>query len=347
MENGQSNYSLNNILNKSNSLPIYNTRNKKGNLPFCFFRDSNNGDSRYIYSPDDMKILMMEDKLKRLERENTQQVDKINTLMSYQISNRPKNHLVTTFIPQPNILLFPNNSFIHPLNYVRELDNYYNLEKKKNTRKLILMKMKNQEKDSKLQKYRREIKSLKDLLKMEMFKKDVNKNIYNKIYIPMKEGISDLKNKINNDIKKRIEDNNAINKTINEIQNNYDEIKNVLIKKLDNLELKQQKDFGDFKNEFMNKIKNNQEQEKKFRNKLSEQLIEEIKTKRKLDEIKYRRELDEIKRRQDIEDMENNKLMEEMKFNKIKYNILNQRRKMPKIIKKYPTPFYQTPIYLW
>ena len=54
-----------------------------------------------------------------------------------------------------------------------------------------------------------------------------------------------------------------------------------------------------------------------------------------------------MKRRQDIEDMENNKLMEEMKFNKIKYNILNQRRKMPKIIKKYPTPFYQTPIYLW
>ena len=347
MENGQSNYSLNNILNKSSSLPIYNTRNKKGSLPFCFFRDSNYGDSRYIYSPEDMKILMMEDKLKRLERENTQQVDKINTLMSYQISNRPKNHLVTTFIPQPNILLFPNNSFIHPLNYVRELDNYYNLEKKKNTRKLILMKMKNQEKDSKLQKYRREIKSLKDLLKMEMFKKDVNKNIYNKIYIPMKEGISDLKNKINNDIKKRIEDNNAINKTINEIQNNYDEFKNVLIKKLDNLELKQQKDFGDFKNEFMNKIKNNQEQEKKFRNKLSEQLIEEIKTKRKLDEIKYRRELDEMKRRQDIEDMENNKLMEEMKFNKIKNNILNQRRKMPKIIKQYPTPFYQTPMYLW
>ena len=347
MENGQSNYFLNNILNKSNSLPIYNTRNKKGNLPFCFFRDSNNGDSRYIYSPDDMKILMMEDKLKRLERENNQQVDKINALMSYQISNRPKNNLVTPFVPQPNILVLPNNSFIHPLNYVRELDNYYNLEKKKNTRKIFLMKLKNQEKDSKLEKYKKEIKSLRDLLKLEMFKKNVNKNIYNKVYIPMKEEINNLKNKINNDIQKRIEDNNAINKTINEIQNNYDEIKNVLIKKLDNLELKQQKDFGDFKNEFMNKIKNNQEQEKKFRNKLSEQLIEEIKTKRKLDEIKYRRELDEIKRRQDIEDMENNKLKEEMKFNKFKNNILNQRRKMPKIIKQYPTPFYQTPMYLW
>ena len=65
MENDYSNFSIKNYLNKSCSLPIYNTRNKKGRgrLPSCYFRDSNYENNRYIYSPDNMKIIMMEDKL--------------------------------------------------------------------------------------------------------------------------------------------------------------------------------------------------------------------------------------------------------------------------------------------
>jgi hypothetical protein len=119
MENDYSNYTLKNILNKSSSLPIYNTRNKKGRLPSCIFRDSNYDDSKYIYSPENMKMIMMEDKLKKLENENNQQVDKLNTLISYQLNNR-QNKLNETFIPQSNVLVLPNNSFDQPKNYAKE-----------------------------------------------------------------------------------------------------------------------------------------------------------------------------------------------------------------------------------
>ena len=66
----------------------------------------------------------------------------------------------------------------------------------------------------------------------------------------------------------------SLNKLIwaNEIQNNYDEIKNVLLKKLDKLESRQKTDFYNLKNEFINKIRNNQEQENNLRIKLNEQL---------------------------------------------------------------------------
>lgn len=346
MENDYSSYSINNILNKSSSLPIYNTRNKKGRgrLPSCFFRDSNNEDSRYIYSPENMKIIMMEDKLKKLEKENNQQVDKLNTLISYQLNNR-QNKLNETFIPQPNFLVLPNNSFLQPLNYAKKLDNYYSdIEKRKNVRKLFLMKIKNQEKDNKIKIYRKEINSLRDILNLEMHKK----NMYNKLYLPIKEDISNLKNTINNNIKKRIKENNEMNNTINEIQNNYIEIKDVLLKKLDKLEFRQKTDFYNLKNEFINKIRNSQEKENYLKNKLNGQLLEEINTKRQLEEMKRRRELDELKRKQDIEDMENNKLMERIKFNKIKNSILLSRRQIiPRIIRHYPSPFYQMQIPVW
>ena len=286
----------------------------------------------------------MNKKLKKLEKENSQQVDKINTLISYQINNR-KNRLNETYIPQPNILVLPNNSFIQPLNYAKELDKYYNnIEKRKNARKLFYMKVQNQEKENKIKKYKKEIQSLKDILNMELHKR----NMYNKLYIPIKEDISNLKNNINKNIERRIIENNEINNSINEIQNNYDEIKDVLVKKLDKLELRQKTDFYNLKNEFMNKIRNDQENEKNLRNKLNEQLLEEINTKRELEELKHRRELDELKRKQDLEDMENNKLMEQIKFNKMKYSILlNRRRKIPKIIHQYPSPFYQMQMPLW
>ena len=349
MDNSFSNCTHKNILYKSSSLPIFNTRNRFGiiqRLPSCYFRDSTNEDSKYIFSPDNMKLLMMEDKLKKLERENSQQVDKINTLLSYQINER-QNKLFATFVPTPNVLLFPNNN-LFPLQYARELDKYYDLRiKRKNKKKLFLMKIQNQQKDNEIKKYRKEINSLKDLLKMEKMKKRINRNMFDKLYIPIKEDISNLQYDLHKTIKKRINENNAMNNSINEIQNSYDEIKNVLMNKLDKLKLRQKTEFDNLKNEFIKKIRINQEQEKNLRSKLKEQLVEEIRTQRELDDIRHQRELEEMKRKQDIEDMENNKLMEEMKFNKIKYSILNQRKKIPQIIHQYPTPYFQMSMPLW
>ena len=46
--------------------------------------------------------------------------------------------------------------------------------------------------------------------------------------------------------------------------------------------------------------------------------------------------------------MENNKLMDQIKFNKMKYSILlSRRRKIPRIIQQYPTPYYQMQMPLW
>ena len=66
--------------------------------------------------------------------------------------------------------------------------------------------------------------------------------------------------------KKMENDNNIINQNLNEVQNSYDEIKNLLKNKIDKLELKQKLDFENFKKEILNTPSNNTLQQKKYFN---------------------------------------------------------------------------------
>ena len=91
--NGRSKYGL----GRSNSVPLFNTYN---------------GQTKPIVSPDILKMQMMEERLKHLERQKREQNDQINALMSYQMNqNRINNNY------NPNGLVLSANNILPPIGY--------------------------------------------------------------------------------------------------------------------------------------------------------------------------------------------------------------------------------------
>ena len=90
-------------LTKSSSLPIFNTYASN---------------YRPTVSPDVLKIQMMEDRLRHLEKQKQEQNDQINSLMSYQMNqNRIGNNYV------PNGLILSAGNLLPPIGY--HLNNHY------------------------------------------------------------------------------------------------------------------------------------------------------------------------------------------------------------------------------
>ena len=108
--NGKSKYGL----GRSNSVPLFNTYN---------------GQTKPIVSPDILKMQMMEERLKHLERQKREQNDQINALMSYQMNQNRLHSSPPALIPvnqASNALLLTANNVLHPINYANNLDRYYN-----------------------------------------------------------------------------------------------------------------------------------------------------------------------------------------------------------------------------
>ena len=81
-----------NNLSRSGSLPLFNTGNQGGRLPSCLTYNSYNQDKPFV-TPDILKMQMMEERLKELEKQKHRQNDQINALMSYQMNqNRINNN---------------------------------------------------------------------------------------------------------------------------------------------------------------------------------------------------------------------------------------------------------------
>ena len=177
-----SNFALRRNYLRANSLPLFNISNNKKTytrLPLCTIKDSYNKNE--TISPELIKIRMMEDYIKYLQREKNIQKEQINTLMSYQYKNyinklntiKALNELnSTTFIPvnilPNNTLLLTTNNLLHPIYYSNELDKYYNIINKENEKnkenyiKYYLMKKikkKFIEKEKKINKYKNDINS--------------------------------------------------------------------------------------------------------------------------------------------------------------------------------------------
>ena len=293
----------------------------------------------------------MEDYIKKLERENNKQNEQINALMSYQINNKRRNDLnKSAYFLQPNILLLDTNSILHPINYdyAKELDRYYSLDKERSRKYyLMLQKLKkDREKIKKLKEQRRGIFTLKKILKKERMDKKINRNLYNSLVLPIKSDINNFMYNINNNMKKKMENDNMINNSINEIKNNHEEIKDFFKKRLERLELKQKMEFETFKNMYTNKIKSMEENKLISGMKLKKQMIEDMLNQRELDNMKHQREIEEMKRKHELESIENAKLIDEIRFNNMKNSILNQRNKVPQIIQVNPNPYmYRFPMY--
>jgi len=329
-----------NNLSKSCSLPLFSINGNAGRLPSCLTVDEFNKQNNLI-NPTVIKMQMMEDRIKNLERKKQDQNYQLNTLMEYQLNqNRyPKSNsaLLLPVIkpqPQPNILLITSeNNNIQPLNYQNSIHPYYN-KKKHNSHQYQYKKTKNEN-------------LVRDLIKSQKIDKIINENLISKIYLPIKDDINKYKKKINYNIRRKIElNNNIVNHNIKAAQNNSDEIKYLFQNKIDKIELKQKLFFENLKNQLKNSVNNIQKEGKDNKNRLYELKILEFENKRKmeerqkllqseineniknamrkdreLEEMKHQRELDEIRKRYEIEDIENKKIIEELKFHRMKENL--------------------------
>ena len=331
--------------------PTFNyNNNQAARLPYSLRYNSSTQDKPFV-NADTLKIQMMEERLKNLEKQKNDQNNQINDLMSYQMNqNRLHKSNSTNFIPinqQPNPLLLAGNNILQPNRH------YYPMLKTDND---IYKKQKKLHKS-----HKRNINAIKEYLDEDKIDKKINKNLRNNIYYPIKKDINNYMQEINYNIQRKMEnDNNIIHHNLNEVQNNYDEIKYLLQDKIGKMELKQKMDFENLKNELISNANQKRQQqdllneliEKRIdsnRNKLSYDIEEQIRNQRELDDIKHQKELDELRHKHELEEIENRKIMEELKFKNMRNSILNQRQRynpIPQIIQQpapmiqqYPMPF--------
>ena len=120
-----------NNLSRSGSLPLFNTRYEGGRLPSCLTYNDYNRDKPFA-SPEILKMQMMEERLKELEKQKYQQNDQINALMSYQMNqnrlNKSNSAILLPVNQQPTLLL-TGNSVLQPLNYANNLNRYYDIQR--------------------------------------------------------------------------------------------------------------------------------------------------------------------------------------------------------------------------
>ena len=210
--------------------PTFNyNNNQAARLPYSLRYNSSTQDKPFV-NADTLKIQMMEERLKNLEKQKNDQNNQINDLMSYQMNqNRLHKSNSTNFIPinqQPNPLLLAGNNILQPNRH------YYPMLKTDNDF---------YKKQKKLHKsHKRNINAIKEYLDEDKIDKKINKNLRNNIYYPIKKDINNYMQEINYNIQRKMEnDNNIIHHNLNEVQNNYDEIKYLLQDKICKMELKQ------------------------------------------------------------------------------------------------------------
>ena len=361
---GKSKY--NNNFRRSGSVPLFNLGNEAGRLPSCLTYNSNNNDKPFVTS-DVLKIQMMEDRLKNLEKKKQEQNDQINALMSYQMNQNRLNKsnssgMMIPVSPQPNALLLTANNVLQPLNYMNNLNRYYDMQNLNGTYDNNRLPYKASKTDNDLYRkhkklyknYKKDFNEIKSYFDSNKIDEKINKNLKNKIYLPIKHEINNIMEEINYNIQKKMEnDNNVINSNINAVERNYDEIKYLLEDKIGKMELKQKIDFENLKNELQNsaiirenqeKILNNnllkmkmreqedqrknEEKEELFKSEINEHINEEVRKQRELDEMKHQKELDELRRKHEIEDLENQKMVEELKFQKMRDGLLKKKYKV-------------------
>ena len=332
--NGKSKYGL----GRSNSVPLFNTYN---------------GQTKPIVSPDILKMQMMEERLKHLERQKREQNDQINALMSYQMNqNRINNNY------NPNGLVLSANNILPPIGYrltnikqqngglITPIEKKYYIYPK--TDKEFY------KKEKKLKQYKKNISELKELLEQERMKRKMHRNLRNNVYNPIKRDITYLMDEMNYNFQKKLQnDNNIINENINEVQNNYDEMKYLLNNKMDKLELQQKMDFENLRNELMGTANQNEKEKQNIINELDRMdydrnqlyetelqanLEEKLRNQRELDDLKHQKELDELRRRHEMEEMENKKMIEELRYKKMRNDLLNRRTRINPYLQIFPQP---------
>ena len=285
-----------NILTRSGSLPLY--KKKYNDMETESEKEYNIGNKRLF--PLKLKLKMMEERLRYLEKEYQEKNDK---KFSYQMDNG--------YLPklESNSEIYPRKN-LYSRNFSRK--DYYSEDRydDDNFSKCSFLNRK------KSNKYSKSIDSF--ALNGKSTKKLINENIRKKIYLPIKNDINNCMNEINYNLEKKIENgNNLMNNNFRNIFNNYNEIKYLLNKKIDKIKKNQNMQYRNLKcelerqkkqinfNSDLNQNIHSFHNSDYLQSQISQQIDEELRAQRKYDEIRWQKELDELRRKNEIESMEN------------------------------------------
>ena len=264
----------NNGLSRSSSMPFYlsfqarqlpNTLN--GNIPFKKRKEG--------ITSSDIKVQMLEEKIKNLENQQIQMVKSFNE------NNEINNQLPATqsnIMPIPLLLLKNNNNNINN-NYMSrtqvinnelqtsklKFDQYRGLQKQDYTPNIRIYQNSNnpeyksifnRQKDYNTTKSKEDKYRLKNFLLEEEIKNNKLRNKARKfvnkldeeIYSPIEKDFHNYMNNVNKNIQQQLkEDNIILNEDIDKIENDFNDIKILLSQKLQNMENKQKENFEKLK----------------------------------------------------------------------------------------------------
>ena len=223
----------------------------------------------------------MENRLKYLEKQKLEQNEQINRLMQYQLNqNRLNKSSSMTVLPVAQVqnpLLLTANNVLQPMNYMNNLDRYYDMNNNHRHQDRLHYRASNTDnelyrKHKKLYKnYQKNLDEIKGYLERDKLDEKIDKKLKNKIYKPIRNDINSMMEEINYNIQKKLEnDNNVMNNNINAVERNYDEMKFLLQDKIDKMELKQKINFENLKNELQNSAKKMNNDDDLYRNSLLE-----------------------------------------------------------------------------
>ena len=333
-----------NNLSRSGSLPLFNTRYEGGRLPSCLTYNDYNRDKPFA-SPEILKMQMMEERLKELEKQKYQQNDQINALMSYQMNqnrlNKSNSAILLPVNQQPTLLL-TGNSVLQPLNYANNLNRYYDIQRyqdmnnpfnrtlngvydykhRKKTHSVSETEKELYRKHRKLQKsYLKNMEAMKDYIDKGKIDEKINKNLHKKIYLPIKNDINNFMEEINYNLQKKMEnDNNIVNSNINAVQSNYDEIKYLLEDKINKMELKQKMDFENLKHQLHQTAKNKEKENNILNNELLQMRMMELENKNKSRKKEQLLELElngqiseEVRKQRELDEMKHQKELDALR----------------------------------
>lgn len=305
-------------LSRSTSLPLFNSIN------------SGNKENTKL------QIKLMEEHLKRLEKENKKQEEQINAIISFR--NRNNKNILYDLNTNDELIFYPNN-------YTNQLDKYNNMSNnpQSNNWNFYSLSKINKEKNQKrkIKKYKENIIKLKEMLHNERIEKKINNFNYRNMCLKLKMDINNFMHKINHSFQEKIKKDNLVNNSIKEINEKYGEIKNIFKNRLNKLELRHKKEFDDIQSSLLNQIKNIKNKEKTKREKINKKIKDNFLKQREIDNFNFQKELNKFKSRQELDDIDNKKLYEEIKYEKLKRDILSQRDKIDRIpnIIQYPLSF--------
>ena len=236
----------------------------------------------------DLKAQILEEKLRNLENMKNEQRNNQSFNPSYNLQLPLINQNTNPLLLQtnnsrynPNNPLINNNNFNNykyiPLNntrikgeilsskykflnqrgllkedYIRDLDSDFEQLRNKHRYKIKEYNLKNHHKHKlKLgNNYSKEkYDEIEKEIKMRKKAKKFHKRLQNEVYTPFQKDYENYLNNVNLNIQQQLKnDNNLIRYDINEIENNYNEIRNLLDIKLNKIEKKQKTDFENLKN---------------------------------------------------------------------------------------------------